>query len=90
MQDLEYAVGLLLLIEKALTHGNKFSAITAKAMSELTIINDNLKIGIVQPQQQAFVPTPLAVEPKLDETPNIKPSVYPSDSATATIADRRA
>lgn len=90
--DLERASTLLNIIEKCADHGNQLNHLSAAARAELGKINDSLK------PKPALVPTPsvrskglAAVEKELEAAGegDAKPSVYPGDSETATIADRR-
>ena len=77
---------LLGIVKECAGHTGKLAAISNAAMKELFELNDKLKVTAIK----ANPPTPVEPEPETrDEEPNVRPSVYPGDSETATIADRR-
>lgn len=84
---------LLGIVEKCAAHGTKLASISNAALAELLELNDRLKqeaakANIQAEVKRAFVPA-TSINQVPSEDADIKPSVYPGDSATATLADRR-
>jgi hypothetical protein len=126
--DFRRSAELLHIVEKCAGHGPRLSAIANAAMTELTDLNENIKVAAQEAEKKAaaqraeenakiqakldadaraeeeaatrqprIIPTfeGPKVAPRTgfvrpnDEKPDIRPNVYPGDSQTATIADRR-
>ena len=93
---------LLAIVREAAAHSAKLTHIGSAAMTELFALNDQLRIEAVEEtKKQAALKAEAdakdaarraPIEPRQpgpDESPDARPSVYPGDSNTATIADRR-
>ena len=93
--DHEHVSHLLNIVAQCAGHGGKLGSLSNAAMAELSDLNAKIKEASVAKQKQLAkdnaeakaVPTEELVEEAEDEV--VRPSVYPADSQTATIADRR-
>lgn len=77
---------LLQIVEASAKHGAKLANVTGTAMEELSHVNEGLK-------KKPTATAPMAAKPRVVTEPTgnepVRPNVYPNDSQTATIADRR-
>jgi hypothetical protein len=88
---------LLNIVAQCAGHSGKLGALSAAAMHELMDANEAIKQGVLAKRQQdeaarqaaQAVPEDEEQAPAGDEDPAQRPFVHPSDSQTATIADRR-
>jgi hypothetical protein len=100
--DFQRSAELLHIIEKCAGHGPKLNAIASTAMNELLELNDKLQALAVKAQQetaklkaeadaktQAKMDAQNALTDRRSGESDAHPSIYPQDSQTATIADRR-
>lgn len=103
--NIERVYGLLHIVEKCSGHSGKLSSLSNAAMKELLEVNEAVRQeAIAEAQKQAKAQAELDAKaavkreddirreeatPRRSEEPNIRPSIYPGDSETATIADRR-
>lgn len=99
--DFERAAQLLRVVHDCAGIGPKLTNLGNAAMTELTKMNDAIKVAAQEAEKERRVtearnqPTvrpntdPTASEPDEDLLGRVHPSVHPADSQTATIADRR-
>lgn len=114
--DFDRAASLLSVVHQCAAVGPKLTHLGNAAMTELTELNDKIKVASQEAEKKlqaelaaakARENAKLARDAQLEEglsartvpdtrrdalgneDPNIRPSVYPGDSNTATIADRR-
>lgn len=90
---------LLHIVERCAGHSGKLSFLSGAAMKELLKINEEVKMAAARDveaeKEQVARAIPSTPEPeeerniKPTEDTMVKPSVFPADSRTATIADRR-
>lgn len=90
--DHEHVSHLLNIVAQCAGHSGKLGSLSNAAMAELLKLNAKIKEAGVARQKQAQVDE---AEAKAEKTVNeqedpgadLKPSVFPQDSQTATIAD---
>ena len=100
--DHEHVSHLLNIVAQCAGHSGKLGSISNAAMAELLELNAKIKAQAVEAQKererqegldraaaQADVEPVVEPEPEVDDDGVLRPTVYPSDSETATIADRR-
>lgn len=93
--DMSRAAALLHIVEKCAGHSGKLGSLSNAAMSALLKINDGIKAKAIEDAEaeraEAARNRPKVIEPEPLEPNdgNTRPTVYPGDSQTATIADRR-
>lgn len=97
--DFERAAQLLRVVHDCAGVGPKLTSLGNAAMTELTKINDAIKVAAVEAEKErllqegrdraALDPAADPTEPDPDEDllGRIHPASYPQDSQTATIAD---
>lgn len=97
--DHDRVSALLNIVAKCAGHSGKLSSISNAAMAELIEANDQIKQKALAQKAKVDAdeatkkaePTEVVEKEHVEEIgPNmVRPSVFPADSQTATIADRR-
>lgn len=98
--DFARAQQLLSVVHDCAGVGPKLTSLGNAAMTELTKMNDAIKVAAIEAEKERvrqegidraaqINPTGDPTQPDPDEEllSNVRPSVHPSDSRTATIAD---